>query len=176
MIMNTEEFKLTSQRLQTEQEEFVNNICNLIKQAETVEQKAQEQYYEGYQKGLDDAWELARKLLFTEANGGMSLDEITKCFGSEYGIARSLQMDVVDAKAKYDAWIAKEENKEQPDEIQVGDVVYWNTLYEKMIVIKKVDDRYGLIHLSDGSFDTSDGCYLLKTGEHYDLPWAKQCQ
>lgn len=171
--MNTEEFKLTRQRLQKENGEFFNKIYNLIQHAEAVDRKAQERYDEGYQKGLDDAWELARKLLFTEANGGMSLDEITECFGSEYDIARSLHMDVADTKAKYDAWKAK---KEQEDEIHVGDEVRWNHMYELMVVVKKVNDHYGLIHLSDGSYDTSDGCHLVKTGKHYDLPWMEKCR
>lgn len=126
---------------------------------------------EGYQKGLEDAWELARRIKAHPEQGGMSLDELIECFGNVAEIS-VLKVPVSEAKAKYDAWKAKKEQ----DEIKVGDVVYWNTLYEKMIVIKKVDDRYGLIHLSDGSFDTSDGCYLLKTGEHYDLPWLKECQ
>ena len=176
MIMNTEELKLTSQRLQREQEEFLNNICHLIKQAETVEQKAQEQYAEGYQKGLEDAWELAGKVTLLPSEEGMTAEEILECFDvvNELYVLRS---PVSVAKAKYDAWKEKKKQEEQEeDEIKVGDVVYWNTFYEKMIVIKKVNNHYGLIHLSDGSYDTSDGCYLIKTGEHYDLPWLKQCR
>ena len=174
MIMNTEEFKLTSQRLQREQEEFANNICHLIKQAETVEQKAQEQYAEGYQKGLEDAWELAGKVTLLPSEEGMTAEEILECFNvvNELCVLRS---PVSVAKEMYDTWKAKKE-QQKDDEIHVGDEVRWNHMYELMVVVKKVNDHYGLIHLSDGSYDNSDGCHLVKTGKHYDLPWLKECQ
>lgn len=168
--MNTEEFKLTRQRLQKENGEFFNKIYNLIQHAEAVDRKAQERYDEGYQKGLDDAWELARKLLFTEANGGMSLDEITECFGSEYDIARSLKMDVADAKAKYDAW---KEKKEQEEQIHVGDVVDYDGC--EYVVIKELYDFYGVINPTNNCSRTIFK-NATKTGKHYDLPWLKKCQ
>ena len=127
-----------------------------------------------YQKGLEDAWELARKGTLLPSEEGMTAEEILECFNviNELCVLRS---PVSVAKEMYDTWKAKKE-QQKDDEIHVGDEVRWNHMYELMVVVKKVNDHYGLIHLSDGSYDTSDGCYLIKTGKHYDLPWLKQCR
>ena len=129
---------------------------------------------EGYQKGLEDAWELAGKVILLPSEEGMTAEEILECFNvvNELCVLRS---PVSVAKEMYDTWKAKKE-QQKDDEIHGGDEVRWNHMYELMVVVKKVNDHYGLIHLSDGSYDNSDGCHLVKTGKHYDLPWLKECQ
>jgi hypothetical protein len=173
--MNTEEFKLTRRRFQKENSEFFNKIYNLIKHCEAVEQKSQKQYDDGYQKGFEDAWELARKIIISPSEGnGMNYDDIVQCFG-EFSYAKLLRSPAYEVKEKYDAWKEKKKQEEQEDdEIHVGDEVRWNNMYEFMVVVKKVNDHYGLIHLSDGSYDNSDGCHLVKTGKHYDLHWLQE--
>lgn len=90
MIMNTEEFKMASQRLQREHEEFLNNICDLIKHAKTVEQKAQEQYAEGYQKGLEDAWKLAGKVKKEQPQEKIKIGDVVDYDGCEFVVIKEL--------------------------------------------------------------------------------------
>ena len=173
MIMNTEEFNQTNQRLQREQEEFFNNICHLIKQAETVEQKAQERYYEGYQKGLDTAWELARRITSPKSQGGMTTEEFWDCF-QKPTILSVLNTSASEALQDYKDWKAKEENKDQPQEkIKIGDVVDYDGC--EYVVIKEFDDFYGVINPTTNCSRTIFK-NATKTGKHYDLPWQKQCQ
>ena len=132
---------------------------------------SEEIYNEVYKDGLNDAWELARKLLFTEAKGGMSLDEITECFGSEYDIARSLHMDVADAIAKYDAW-----KKKKKDAVHVGDLVHTKRS-DRDVVVTGIVGSTPTYHAVDIRYGTNT--LLLRnefvtTGKHYDLPWLTE--
>lgn len=174
--MNTEEFKLTRKRLQRETGEFFNSIYNLIQHAEAVEQKAQKQYDEGYQKGLEDAWEMIRKIYLSPDEGGMEINEIFEYLGKGLGdILRNNSAS--EAKAKYDAWKAK---KEQEDEIRVGDVVTSPSAREYIVLHISYDDdgikTFTVLEVSTGFVLHFKECFLEKTGKHYDLPWLQETE
>ena len=173
--MNIDEFIEKRRKLQKENTEFFNEIHNMINHTEAVEQKAQEQYGEGYQKGLDDAWEMMRGICLPPYEGGMEIDDIIECFG------KLLLKDILrrnsasEAKAKYDAWKAK---KEQEDEIRVGDVVTSPSGREYIVLhIIYNDDGINTFVVIDASYGLVlhfDDRYLTKTGKHYDLSWVKK--
>lgn len=110
---------------------------------------------EAYNKGLNDAWELAKKIdLFDEK-------ERTKIFGyltSEYIKERYTPQEVL---AKLEAY-EKEQN-----EIKLGDIII---CYDKEGVVTKVDDNYFNIVYEDGSSDKiSQIICKKKTGKHIDI-------
>jgi len=101
-----------------------------------------------YQRGLEDAWETAKKIFGYEIDGGLDIDELKKAFGSDvYCTADIIRTNTAEqAIAKLKAYEDK-----QKDRIEVGDIV----------------DRY-----IDGKFD-SRGIYLGGNGEIWDcLFWA----
>lgn len=71
---------------------------------------------ESYEKGLQDAWELARKIFSSEEKGGYSAEELDEIFGFSY-LAQIL-WEYTPQEA-----IAKIESYEQEQEIKMGDEV-----------------------------------------------------
>ena len=115
-----------------------------------------------YQRGLDDAWEAAKKISL------MSPDEIEKVFPGAAKYNRyNLGYSGVEVIAKLKAY---EEKQKADDEIKVGDEVKWNS---DVIVVTRL--------YKDGGFDWCDGISkdgiafhvlaenVCKTGKHIDI-------
>ena len=173
-MKTVEELKQMKYDITRKMGDYLECLTEWTTYIEEHEREEGDLYRDLYQKGLEDAWKLARKVILSPSEEGMTAEEILECFNvvNELCVLRS---PVSVAKEMYDTWKANKE-QQKDDEIHVGDEVRWNHMYELMVVVKKVNDHYGLIHLSDGSYDNSDGCHLVKTGKHYDLPWLKECQ
>lgn len=70
-------------------------------------------YADGYDKGLNDAWELAKKLELNEVDGGFSNDKIAKTFGcTVYSVFEIFTPQEAIAKLK-----AYEEAQEKKDNV-----------------------------------------------------------
>ena len=118
-----------------------------------------------YQKGLNDAWECARKLSWTEKYGGYGerRDEI---FG------RTDFFDIFDCTPNEAIEKLKAYEKKQDDEINVGDEVDWSG--DKFIVTR-IFQPHNNAEECDGV--DMDGCTyhdvlisgLTKTGRHVDI-------
>lgn len=82
---------------------FVKKCEQSQRGVEALEKK----YDDGYQKGLEDAWELAGKVVLEYEDGGMPVLDSDECFeiGNYYKILKGLS--AFEAKAKYEAWKAK---------------------------------------------------------------------
>jgi len=71
---------------------------------------------EFYQKGLSDAWEAARKILFNPDDGGMSAIDVNEVFGeSSWTVMKDFSVSEVVAKIK--------EYEDSKQKIKVGDEV-----------------------------------------------------
>ena len=113
---------------------------------------------DGYQRGLNDAWECARKICLEDDDGGIPASVINDIFSvCNY---RNALMDFSVSEA-----IEKIRQYEQEKgKIQVGDEV---VIRNKTAVVTEITDRYVRIMYSDGS------CYALfskgiaKTGRHF---------
>lgn len=162
---------------------YMHELNNWDTKLQSIEQKEQNSdiYTEkirqdGYKKGLEDAWELARQVVLDGALGGMSNDNLRTCFGitSEIGI---LRMDAIEAMQKYEEWKNKKKEKQS---IRIGDVITVKGSYE-MVVIEVSVYEYDNNSLSYTCVDKKTGTVwhysedadIKKTGEHYILPWAK---
>ena len=114
---------------------------------------------EPYNKGLRDAWELARKIVLPTGKGGYTVEEIDNIFGKRTYISVMETFTPQEALTKVKAY---------EDEIKVGDVVTMRGEVVESIVTKV--DGYIIFRLfKDGS------CYcgtnkenLRKTGRHFD--------
>ena len=110
-----------------------------------------------YQRGLEDAWEAARKISL------MSPDEIEKVFPGAAKYNRyNLGYSGVEVIAKLKAYEDK-----QKDRIEVGDIVevYGNLgvvtyMYELEACVMMIEDG------SSGNWNLNE---LKKTGKHYDI-------
>lgn len=109
---------------------------------------------EAYNKGLNDAWELAKKLWHNDARTN---DDI---YGIEYFIDIANDYTPQEALAKLEAY-EKEQN------IKVGDIVYNDDTMEEGVVTH-IDNGEIFMLYDDGSCGNTYGNFT-KTGKHIDL-------
>lgn len=119
-----------------------------------------------YQRGLDDAWEAARKV------GHCKLwDDYTKDTGKPSVCAVAV-LDHYTAYEAIEKLKAYEEKQKTDDEIKVGDEVDW---LGDCFIVTRIFQPYNMKEQCDGIDD--DGCvynYVLmddleKTGRHFDI-------
>ena len=118
-----------------------------------------------YQRGLDDAWEAARKISLNCEDGGIDGDGLREIFGTgnTYAIIQSntAQEAIEKIKAYEDKY---------SDRIEVGDEVKWNS---DVIVITRVYEDGGF-NWCDGISQDGRAFHVLaenvrKTGRHFDI-------
>lgn len=114
---------------------------------------------ESYNKGLNDAWELAKKIVKSPNKGGYKANELAEIFGIS-------DKPVLDAYTPQEALAKVKEYKER-DGIKVGDVVKLRNYHIESIVTRVNGDTiYRLF--SDGSCDSIGKEDLVRTGKHFD--------
>ena len=115
---------------------------------------------EKYEQGLNDAWELARKIAVNHVDGGYSISELRDIFG-----IKSITNIICDLTAKEAILKVKEyENKEQ--EIKVGDVVENSGI--EAIVTAVYPKGFNII-CKDGSGTIWEKKQCENTGKHIDI-------
>lgn len=118
------------------------------------------------QRGLDEAWETARKLVFSKDNGGLDVHDLSKIFGSKsvnYVLKKYSASEAIEKIKAY------EKKQKAEDDIKVGDEVRSKVNGLTYIVTLVSEGGYVLFR-SDGNFATS--CIINsfeKTGKHYDI-------
>ena len=118
---------------------------------------------EAYNKGLNDAWELAKKIVLDVSKGGIAERDMRSMFGEKWTVSDILKnYTPQEALAKLEAY-----EKEQA-EIKVGDVV---TIIGKPVVVTRVsEDKTKVDGFGIGGFAMTykyDDC--KKTGKHIDI-------
>lgn len=137
-----------------------------------------------YQKGFEDAWNLAGKIALPPIKNGLSFNDMRDCFGIEDHYQILSNLTGKDAMKKYKSWLEKKEQEKKEKDIQVGDLIrHKNSPYTMVVIAALLYDhannrtRYTCVDLETGQvwhFDnTAD---ISKIGEHYDLPWSKEKQ
>lgn len=117
-----------------------------------------------YNQGLQDAWELAKKIAMEKSNGGFDSYEIVDIFGFNDMDAIFMSYSPQEALAKFKAF------EDVQKEIKVGDVVRFKTDHDICLVVTKLRaDAFDAINESGATY--SGRCYgdWEKTGQHIDI-------
>lgn len=116
---------------------------------------------ESYNKGLNAAWELAKKIVGSPSDGGYTFNELVEIFGM-------VDKPILNAYTPQEALAKVKEYEEKHDEIKAGDVVTAKGS-ELEGIVTKVIGRVVYRLFKDGSCDgRADKEDLVKTGKHFD--------
>lgn len=111
-----------------------------------------------YNRGLADAWELAKKIVLDGDRGGFSCSELESIFDTVYPSDILEELSCKEVLAKIEAY------EKEKSEIKVGDVVeYKNTLKAVVTRIENCDEVYVL--WGDGSCGKMKRNEALKNGK-----------
>lgn len=94
-----------------------------------------------YQRGLNEAWEAARKVYLPENQGGLSIFELNYVFDVRHISTLFTEFSAKEVIEKLHAYEAEKKAKEEEEEIKVGDEVE-TTAFNKVIVLKHLHDGY----------------------------------
>ena len=120
-------------------------------------------YCNEYQRGLDDAWEAAKKIVCDEELDWNTLLHIFNR-GNFDGIFGDFSPSEAIAKLK-----AYEEKQKADDEIKVGDEVIYNGTTKCLVVRPETDERYAVLIDGNGYHYSADHRECKKTGRHFDI-------
>ena len=120
---------------------------------------------EAYQRGLEDAWNVARKIAVETDDGGVSIEALYKMFGTESMCMIMKNNTVHDATDKLKAYEDK-----NSDRIEVGDEVRTRDgAPSHTFLVTKVTDSHVYGISDDGSWNYWTKDEVTKTGKHYDI-------
>lgn len=128
-------------------------------------ENAEENGVTDYNKGMNDAWDLARRLFLSACDGienaltDRDLNEIFETINVAYIVNRYTPQEV---KSKIEAW------EKANQEIKVGDVVM-DTENDVFVVLRKLDDFVYALLNTKGQHKYLDVKYLTKTGRTIDI-------
>ena len=120
-------------------------------------------FEEKYNKGLNDAWELARKIVLKAEMGGICYDDFKKIFGvGDYAsVLRTLSPQ--QALAKIEAY-------EESKAIKVGDVVFNDREDVKAVIIdSSIAEGTWQVYTEDCCVELWKECEFKKTGKTVDI-------
>ena len=115
----------------------------------------------GYTEGLNDAWELARKI------HAMEYGDFTKAFDVSGYDGREVKVGVINELTPQEA-LAKLKAYEEQSKIEVGDILL---IYGEEAVVTRVVDEHANILFGDGVTNNMPVKELVgdKTGKHIDI-------
>lgn len=154
--MNYEQYKALSDLVRFQVQCLVKEGCDAKWDMEHPETS------EAYNKGLNDAWELAKNICYMVGSNGEKLSE---CFGTPF-IANVYEMDVKEALQKYKEYTQKAES----EPLKVGDEVINQDGYKCIVLYVEDNSEYIVYnkyyHSSYTHYTFSDG-KLEKTGKSF---------
>ena len=120
-----------------------------------------------YQRGLDDAWEAARRVAFNSHMGGLSVEDLEKAFDClvPQQVFKNYTAQQIIEKLK-----AYEEKQKADDEIKVGDEVedHTDSLHKKAAVLSIKGDVLHVIAAGGGTWMLRKN-NAVRTGRHFDI-------
>lgn len=120
-----------------------------------------------YQKGLSDAWEIARKIVFDSDEGGIRLLDFPTIFGNRTIQQVFRKNSAAEAIAKLKAY---KEKQKANNEIKVGDEICYIDESRKdtgIVTWRRYDDIY--IMWNDGSASRNKVNNYRKTGRRFGI-------
>ena len=113
-----------------------------------------------YNKGLNDAWELAKKIVEDSDKGGYTVEELAKIFGT--GLPHRVFATFTSQEA-----FAKAKEYEERNEIRVGDEIKLES--GRLGIVTYADETSASALLKDGRSVAFCVEFCSKTGKHYDI-------
>ena len=115
--MTREEHTAKIDEIIKENQTIKNILGNQNNKLSQVRNYVSADFEEPYQRGLDDAWELGRKVAFDVVDGGISIYDLNKlfCTYTRYGIFKNYSVQEVMKRI--------EDYEKQKDAIKIGDEV-----------------------------------------------------
>lgn len=132
------------------------------KALKNIAEYSQSRFQDGYERGLNDAWEVARRIENTPANGGLTYEQTSEMFGkylSACGIFN--QFGVHEVLEKLKAWDDKQNVITVGDEVEDGAGI-------KSVVIAVNEKQASLLNLDYTHVQLMPLDDLHKTGRHFD--------
>lgn len=119
---------------------------------------------DAYKKGVEDAWEAARKIVLVESDGGLSSGELHDIFGSSWGnriLRDTAPLEAIEKIREY-----------EERQFRVGDECHYKINKNNMFVLTRIYVESGNWFFdavgSDGSLLDDGSCDLIeKTGRHF---------
>ena len=126
---------------------------------------------DAYQRGLDDAWEAARKIVLVPGDGGTGLQNLVAIFGTNTMELVFINNSASEAIAKLKAY---KEKQKADDEIKVGDEVafHHDDGRPDTVVVVTYIGKDGFIDGMDGrgtQYAHKNPTKWTKTGRHFDI-------
>ena len=132
-----------------------------------AEKSGQSFYEDGYQRGLNDAWDAARKIALDKEDGG--LDTATYCEIFGYGKGFGAVLKTFSASEAIEK--IRQYEQEQEEQIQVGDEVKNTQTDARFIVTHMWENNHGEKGVSGFNYECSAFSTALdlvrKTGRHF---------
>lgn len=127
---------------------------------EMLEMKA---YNKALEDGRNEVWELAKKIASNPSEGGFSIKELIKIFGT------SLIKDIFKKYSAQEALAKLEEYEEAQEEIEIGDiVVHLDTKGVILDFIDSTDDEMVVLN-ENGCVEEWKHSQFKKTGKRIDI-------
>lgn len=117
-----------------------------------------------YQRGLNDAWEAARKIAGSILLGGLDPHELMELFGTS--LVTEI-MDMVTADQAIEKLRTYEAGKKAEEEIKVGDEVETDYTGNVIIAGKPKDGWYVTIAKNFARYSIHESHIIKKTGRHF---------
>lgn len=154
--MNTAIDKSIYGQIKTKSEQ----LAELVKMAEDIQNNNDKNAAEAYQQGLDDAWEAARKIVTWPDRSLVNSDTFDLDPGenifTKYSASRAIEK-------------LKAYEEKQDDKIDVGDEVTPKRNVGWKGVVVGIDDDNAMVMTSDGYSAMYQIEILCKTGRHFDI-------
>ena len=131
-----------------------------------VEKIYDKAFSDGYKRGLEDAWDAAKKIVVDTDHGGFKLDTLREIFGTQgysYIMQDNTAQEAIDKIKAY-------EEKQEDDSIKVGDEVRHknhNTSWTAVVIRREEDVIYLMGH--SGAVADYQLSGFEKTGRHFDI-------
>lgn len=117
-----------------------------------------------YQRGLNDAWEAARKIAGSIFHGGLNTHELMELFGTSFVTEI---MDMVTADQAIEKLRTYEVQEKAEEEIKVGDEVETDYTGNVIIAGKPKDGWYVTIAKDFARYSIHESHIIKKTGRHF---------
>ena len=118
-----------------------------------------------YQRGLDDAWEAARKICNEPEDGGLPAGAVVELFGRNGPILGCSAQNAINKIKAY-------EEQQKSDEIKVGDEVRSNNAisdHSGIVLALSLEGNSAKVLENDGSMMWVAANVLTKTGRHFNF-------